>query len=908
MKKRNAGNDNVFFQGELPLSSREREISAGTLGASTQSEYNYRTLVEHSLQGTFLLQDNHLIYANSAMARIVGYEVQELVNLSPEEIEDIVHPEDKKLVWGRFRDRLAGKSVPSHYEFRVVRKDSSVRWIEMYADRVKYNGRFAVQGAVMDITERKTAEEELQVEKAYLEELFQSAPEAIVLVDNDSNVLRANGEFTRTFGYTLDEIIGKCIDDLIVPSYLYEEATSITKRIKKGERVSFETVRQRKDGTPVNVSILGNPITVGEEQVAVFGIYRDITDRKRAEEALRESDEKYRGIFNNAQVGMFRSRVSDGKLLECNERHAQMYGYRNREECIAEFVSSEHYIDKGTRKRMLSQIKKTGEINNFEARFSRKDGSVIWVRFSARLYRDKGYLEGVVTDVSEEKRAVAEVGKSEEKYRVLVENATDAIVITHDNQIKFHNPRMEALIGCSPLELVKFNFIHFVHPADRKLVVKKYESWFRGDEFPSSFTCRLLHKNGDVLWGEINAVLIVWEGKPAVLSFIRDVTNEKKLGAQLQQAQKMEAIGTLAGGIAHDFNNLLQAVLGYSDLLLLNKDKEEADYRELQEIRRAAQRGTELTQQLLTFSRKVESKLRPLNLNNEVQQVHELLRRTIPKMIEIKLRMSKNLKPVNADPAQIGQALMNLVVNAKDAMPGGGKLLIETENVSLDDKFCKTHIGAHPGDYVLLTVSDTGHGMERESLARIFEPFYTTKKIGVGTGLGLAMVYGIVKNHNGYITCESRPGKGTTFKIFFPVIDQETELEEEMEGSVPSGGTETILLVDDEKFIRDLGVRVLTTYGYRVLTASDGEAALRLYGKEYERIDLVILDLIMPKMSGGQCFEGILKINPDAKVIIASGYAADQPIKGPLEDRSQCFIGKPFKVLLKSVRDVLNGS
>jgi PAS domain S-box-containing protein len=832
-----------------------------------------------------------------------------LAKLPPEKIEDIVHPQDKKLVWDRFRDRLAGKQVPSHYEFRAVRKDGSVRWVEMYADRVKYNGKYAVQGAVMDITERKTAEEELRVEKAYLEELFQSAPESIVLVDNNSNVLRANGEFTRTFGYTSEEILGKCIDDLIVPSHLCEEAASITKRIKGGERVSFETVRQRKDGTTVNVSILGNPIKVEGEQVAVYGIYRDITDRTRAEEALRESDEKYRGIFNNAQVGMFRSRVSDGKILECNERHAQMYGYRNREECIAEFTSSEHYIDPGMRKRMLSQIKKTGEINNFEARFSRKDGSVIWVRFSARLYREKGFLEGVVTDVSEEKRAVAEVGKSEEKYRVLVENATDAVVIIQDNQIKFHNPRTEALIGCSSLELVNFNFIHFVHPADQKLVLKKYESWFRGDEYPSSLTCRLVHKNGDMLWGEINAVRIVWEGKPAVLSFIRDITNEKKLGAQLQQAQKMEAIGTLAGGIAHDFNNLLQAVLGYSDLLLLNKGRDDTDYRELQEIRRAAQRGTELTQQLLTFSRKVESKLRPLNLNNEVQQVHELLKRTIPKMIEIKLRLSKNLKPVNADPSQIGQALMNLAVNAKDAMPGGGKILIETENVGLDDKFCKTHIGATPGDYVLLSVSDTGHGMERDSIARIFEPFYTTKKVGVGTGLGLAMVYGIVKNHSGYITCESRPGKGTAFKIYFPVIDQESELEEEKEGTAPSGGTETILLVDDEKFIRDLGVRVLTTYGYRVLTASDGEAALRLYGKEYERIDLIILDLIMPKMSGGQCFEGILKINPDAKVIIASGYAADQPIKGPIEDRSRCFIGKPFKVrhLLKSVRDVLNG-
>jgi signal transduction histidine kinase/ActR/RegA family two-component response regulator len=420
----------------------------------------------------------------------------------------------------------------------------------------------------------------------------------------------------------------------------------------------------------------------------------------------------------------------------------------------------------------------------------------------------------------------------------------------------------------------------------------------------------VLNKAGEELWVQLNAVSIDWEGTPAVLCFLRDLTSQKRLEAQFQQAQKMEAVGTLAGGIAHDFNNLLQSILGYTEILLMDDQMRTPVHQDLQEIKRATQRGAELTRQLLTFSRKVQSRLRSIDLNKEVIQVERLLRRTIPKMIEIELHLADDLGTVNADPAQVEQVLMNLAVNSRDAMPEGGRLVIETGNVTLDETFCKNHLGAKPGGYVALTVSDTGHGMDKETIKHIFDPFYTTKGVGKGTGLGLAMVYGIVKSHEGYILCESEPRKGSTFRIYFPVTEQGRGVEEWREDKGFKGGSETILLVDDEEPIRNLGEQIFTKYGYTVLKVSDGEGALKIYQEKKEKIDLVILDLIMPGMGGKKCLEGLLQINPEVKVVVASGYSPEGTVKSFLERGAKHFVSKPFnmKEMLQVVREVLGES
>jgi two-component system cell cycle sensor histidine kinase/response regulator CckA len=388
----------------------------------------------------------------------------------------------------------------------------------------------------------------------------------------------------------------------------------------------------------------------------------------------------------------------------------------------------------------------------------------------------------------------------------------------------------------------------------------------------------------------------------------RDVTREALLERQLLQAQKMEAVGTLAGGIAHDFNNLLQVVLGYSELILMGEGLDTRLKDDLNRINQAARNGADLVHRLLTFSRKTEIKPRPLNLNHQIDQVRKLLYRTVSKMIEIELVLDSHLAAINADPTQVEQILMNLAVNARDAMPDGGKLVIETENVVLDEDYCKTHLETAPGHYVLLTVSDSGQGMDRETLEHIFEPFYTTKRPGEGTGLGLAMVYGIVKQHQGYVTCYSEPGRGTTFKIYFPALVSGSQSEEALVKPVPRGGSETILLVDDEALIRDLGGRILTRAGYRVLTAVNGRDALEVYTTGRQDISLVILDLIMPEMGGKQCLEEILKIDTQERVLIASGYSVTGSSNEALAVGAKGFVNKPYDMreLLTTVREVLD--
>jgi two-component system cell cycle sensor histidine kinase/response regulator CckA len=389
----------------------------------------------------------------------------------------------------------------------------------------------------------------------------------------------------------------------------------------------------------------------------------------------------------------------------------------------------------------------------------------------------------------------------------------------------------------------------------------------------------------------------------------RQAEEEKtELQFQLQHSQKMEAVGTLAGGIAHDFNNLLQAIQGFAEILLFDKRKSDDGYHELKQISHAAKRGAELTRQLLTFSHKIESKLRPVDMNDLVERTKSLLERTLPRMIAIKLRLTPENMVVNADSAQIEQILINLAVNAKDAMPDGGELTIRTESNWLHEAYCRVQPLLKPGKYVLLTVSDSGCGMDQETLKHIFDPFYTTKGLAEGTGLGLAIVYGIVKSHGGHIECVSALGMSTSFKIYFPALDQQRPTAATAKEDRPGGGSETILLVDDEEIIRDVGEATLVRFGYTVLTAVDGDMAVELYRREQERIDLVILDLIMPKMSGKRCLEALIRINPKVKVVVASGFSKTDSRADVINAGAKGFIGKPYEVnkLLRAVREVLD--
>ncbi len=406
-------------------------------------------------------------------------------------------------------------------------------------------------------------------------------------------------------------------------------------------------------------------------------------------------------------------------------------------------------------------------------------------------------------------------------------------------------------------------------------------------------------------------------GISAAIEMVEDITERKKaredrlrLQEQLHQAQKMEAVGALAGGIAHDFNNILQIVMGYSEFMIQQKVEGEKDYADLQKIIEAGHRGVELVKSLMMFSRKAEIEPKLINFNDQVEQLTKMLARIIPKMISIDLDLAPDLAMIKADPTQMDQVVMNLAVNARDAMGDQGKLTIKTENLILDDEYCRTHAGVVPGSYVAITISDTGCGMDKETLARIFDPFFTTKEKGKGTGLGLSTVYGIVRQHNGFILCESDPGHGATFKIYLPAILPKQESCEDTAGETsPEGGVETILVVDDEESLRVMVGRILGRAGYTVLTAGDGEEALDLYKRGPAKISLVILDLVMPKMSGQECLEELLRIDPKAKILISTGVSpGDEQTKLVIDPRSSGFIHKPYDntQLLSVVRTLLD--
>ncbi|MCG6918123.1 MAG: transporter substrate-binding domain-containing protein [Deltaproteobacteria bacterium] len=522
--------------------------------------------------------------------------------------------------------------------------------------------------------------------------------------------------------------------------------------------------------------------------------------------------------------------------------------------------------------------------------------------------------------INDELRAeISERRRVEEALRLTqfsVEKAGDAVFwMGSDARFIFVNDAACSSLGYSREELLSMT----VHDIDPNFPEVAWQEHWKQIKERGCFIIESRHrsKEGKIFPVEITVNYLEFERKEYNCAFARDISERRdaemereKMQAQLRQAQKMEAVGTLAGGIAHDFNNLLQAVQGYAQLLQMRKGEDESDQRELRQIIRAAERGADLTQQLLTFSRKVASELRPIDLNHEVESVKLLLERTIPKMIQMEFHLAKDLKIVEADPGQVEQILMNLAVNAKDAMPEGGKFIVETANVTLDENYCLSHPQARPGGYARLKVSDTGHGMNKETLEHIFEPFYTTKETGKGTGLGLATVYGIVKSHKGHITCRSEPDEGTTFRIYFPTIECEEKIVTREEPlAAAQGGTETILLVDDEEPIRILGSQILKEFGYTVLTAADGESALQLFREENQRIGLVILDLIMPGMGGKRCLSELLKLNHEVRVAIASGYSPDGPTREILKNGAKGFVSKPYDIrqMLNVVREVLDG-
>lgn len=488
------------------------------------------------------------------------------------------------------------------------------------------------------------------------------------------------------------------------------------------------------------------------------------------------------------------------------------------------------------------------------------------------------------------------------------------LISSNCGEIIFFNKNAQTIFAYSDYDFKNLNALKlYENPEDRQVLIQKLKE---NNGKTTSFSVSMKKSDGTIFPATLFSRYIKYENRKCLLTVtydLSDVCREEqkriKLEKQLRHTQKMEAVGNLAGGIAHDFNNLLHAINGYTQLLLLKRTGKSEGYKELKQIEKTAARAAKLVQQLLTFSRKADTKRKTINLNKELEQGKKILERTIPKMISITLEPAPDLKKIHADPTQLEQVFLNTGSNAADAMPDGGEFKIKTENIYLDENFCNVNTSVKPGEYVLLTISDTGHGMNKEVLSHIFEPFYTTKELGKGTGLGLASVYGIVQNHGAYITCKSETGKGTVFQIYFPAVSHNKDVQNKhIKEKQLKGGPETILIVDDEKPVRDLAKEILQDFGYNVLTADSGEKALEIYKNKINRIDLVILDIGMPGMGGHKCLSKLIEFDINVRIMIASGYSVDSQLKKNMESGAAGFIGKPYQLneFLFRVRDILD--
>ncbi|HWY27144.1 MAG TPA: PAS domain S-box protein [Candidatus Angelobacter sp.] len=908
---------------------------------------------------------------------------------------------------------------------------------------------------------------------AYLQALTESNPLAIVVLDANRRIEMCNPAFEQLFGYQQSDVAGAELDPLVAPAEMNAEAVRLSQRAGAGEVVRSKSQRRRSDGSLVDVQILGVPLKVNGKLIGSFGMYEDITERRRAEEAQRKTEEKFRRLFEGAVEGIFQT-TPEGTYLSVNPALARMCGFATPEEMTQSVrdIGAETYADPQVREEFKRIIEKSGVIEGFEYQVRRKDGSKIWISENARVVRDAngkiaGY-EGTIEDITTRRRAELErqVGFEIIHAVNVTDNLDDLLRLIHvalkkvlyaencfvalyePSTSMFHFPFFVDQYDVAPppqqvgrsctayvfhtgqaMLIPQRVFDHLAEIGDVELVGTPSPSWLgaplrtpaatigvlvvqhyeednaytkRDLEFLSSVGGQiavaierkraeakvreseaqlrvLVEQLPAVLWtvdknllftsclgagltrlgmkpnqivgmslldyfetadptllpvaahrravtGEPVTFHVEWKGgsyachaEPlrgadgevqGAICMSLDITDRKQLEEQLRQAQKMEAVGRLAGGIAHDFNNLLMVIQGYADLLAERLPAGDALRRNAEQIQMASQRATSLTRQLLAFSRKQMLAPKILNIQSVVTDMEKILRRLIGEDVALEVSSARELGLVKADRSQIEQVILNLAVNARDAMPEGGRLTIETGNVELDASYAHPPAVLSPGKYVMLAVTDNGCGMDAATQAHIFEPFFTTKEKGKGTGLGLATVYGIVKQSGGYVWVYSEPGRGTSFKVYLPRIEEEharVGREGQPDSQSIPRGTETILLVEDEKGVRELAREYLEMSGYSVIEAEDGHTALELAAMHAGPIQLLMTDVVMPGISGRELAVRVTKIRPGIKVLYMSGYTDQSVVHHGILETDAVLLQKPFTMvtLASKLRELL---
>lgn len=777
----------------------EQEIveRKGAEEALRESEARYRQLTENSLTGIFVHQDGVGVYVNQRLASMLDYTVEEMIGTP---FLEAVHPDDRGLVAENARARLRGEPSPPVYGVRLLTKKGEVIWAEVLATLIEYQGRPAIMGNIADITQRKRAEERLKLEREQLLSIFDSINEVITVIDAENYEILYVNKFVRD-RYGEDIIGGLCHKEI---HGLDTPCGTCTKDIAIG--LCGEPYRWDYHNPTTNKHYLATDriIRWTDGRDAKFHLGIDVTERRKAEEALRTSEAQLSNALIMAHLGHWEYDVTEDI-----------------------FTFNDHFY---------------------------------------KIFRTTAELMGGYTMSSAE---YARRFVHPDDLEVVSDEIRKAIETTDPNYSRQLEHRIIYADGDTGHISVRF----FVVKDDLGRTVKTYGV------------------NQDISDRE------------------KAEQEQRQLRDQLFQAQKMEAIGTLTGGIAHDFNNLFTIINGYAELILSGKTEDDPSYADLSKILNTGFKGADLVQRLLALSKKGESSPQPLDLNDTVENSSKLMERTFPKMIQTEMILQEDLDMVNADATQVQQVLMNLCINAREAMPDGGRLRIETRNTFVDEEYCSSHPGARSGRHVFIQVSDTGIGMNKETMDRVFDPFFTTKgwDFRKGTGLGLSVVKGIVEQHGGWVTCQSEPGKGTTFRMYFPAIEDAPTVDKPGAPAEKVPGKGKILLVDDEEDVRGLGKRILERSGYTAIAAANGKEALKTYAREQSSIALVILDLIMPQMGGEKCLEELLKIDPNVKVIVSTGHSLDARERLRLVSSARGFVNKPYGVtqLVQAVKEVM---
>jgi PAS domain S-box-containing protein len=886
------------------------------------AERQYRDIFDGAIEGIYRISpEGKPLAVNSALAKMLGYEsAQEVVST----ITDLAHQ-----VWldpsgrPRFLQLLEQHEVVRGYECQLKRKDGTALWVSLNSRRVfgKDGRALGIEGFIEDITERKRTQDALRRSEERFAQAFRSSPAAMLLAKIEgagNRIIDANEGFERVSGYRRKEIIGRTGKELGLFADPREYG-EFMKQFRGGGRIrGFEFHFRRKSGE-IGTGLISAESMELDGEPWMIGATIDITERKAAERDRLQSERQYRSLFNSMQEGvalhklMGSNGVPDNYIvLDVNRRFEELLGMK-REHVVDRLATDVYGTEAAPYLKEYASVVAEGKPFQFETYFPPMDKHF----FISVTPMGEDLFATIFFDITEQKR-------TQERYQLISENAADVIWMwdLEEGRCAYVSPSVQQLRGFSSEEIM-------AQPMDQAMpgdtcrmatgeIQRRRAAVESGDEGARIDTSEIefLRKDGTTVATE-TVTRLVSDGRGKVRYLVgvsRDITGLKRAEAEkariedeLRQAQKLESVGRLAAGVAHDFNNLLTVINGYSRLLLGSLKSDDPLRGGLEEIHKAGERAAALIQQLLAFSRKQILQPRVLDLNRVVEEMRPMLVRLMGEDVEVGVQSQAEAATICADPHQLEQVLMNLAVNSRDAMPDGGRFSIETGFVEWDESQAQLHPGAHAGPYVMLAVSDTGEGMSEETRGHIFEPFFTTKEVGKGTGLGLSTIHGIVEQSGGCIEVASEPGRGTTFKIYMPRVADAPAESGRPEAIPEMGGTETVLVVEDQAEVREYAAAALGAYGYQVMEAANAEEALVICEREGERIRLILTDVVMPGLSGRELADRLKTLRPGVKVLFMSGHTDDIMVHHGVLRKEAGFIQKPFSpdVLAMKVREIL---